>query len=90
MHQRATQDFALAEQMYQNAIHTDPNHANSLYNYGVLLDSHLSRKKEAEQLYRRALESNPTHPYALYNLAVLIEESRENLDEAYNLYARVK
>jgi hypothetical protein len=33
-----------------------PKHANTLYNYAVMLDTHLKRKKEAEGLYRRALE----------------------------------
>ncbi len=51
-----------------------PKHANTLYNYGVMLDTHLSRKPEAERLYRRALEEEPRHPFALYNLAVLLEE----------------
>lgn len=51
-----------------------PTHANSLYNYGVLLDSHCQRKSEAEALYCRCLEVEPKHSFALYNLAVLREE----------------
>lgn len=51
-----------------------PTHANSLYNYAVMLDTHLKRKDEAEALYRRALDVEPRHAYALYNLAVLLEE----------------
>ena len=47
---------------------------NTLYNFGVMLDTHCSRKEEAEALYRRALSKEPTHPFALYNLAVLLEE----------------
>lgn len=49
-------------------------HANTLYNYAVMLDTHLKRKEEAEALYRRALEVEPRHAFALYNLAVLLEE----------------
>lgn len=51
-----------------------PTHANSLYNYAVMLDTRLARKEEAEALYRRALAVEPRHAYALYNLAVLLEE----------------
>ena len=51
-----------------------PTHANSLYNFAVMLDTHLKRKEEAEALYRRALEVEPRHAFALYNLAVLLEE----------------
>lgn len=55
-----------------------PSHANTLYNYAVLLDTHLQRKSEAELLYRRAIEMEPRHAYALYNLAVLLEEKYAN------------
>jgi tetratricopeptide (TPR) repeat protein len=51
-----------------------PTHANSLYNYAVMLDTRLGRKEEAEALYRRALAVEPRHAFALYNLAVLLEE----------------
>ena len=47
---------------------------NTLYNYGVMLDTHCKRKSEAESLYRRAIEGEPNHSFALYNLAVLLEE----------------
>lgn len=57
---------------------TTPSHANTLYNYAVLLDTHLHRKTEAEALYRRAIELEPRHSYALYNLAVLLEEKYAN------------
>ena len=53
-------------------------HANTLYNYAVMLDTHVKRKEEAEQLYRRALEVEPRHAFALYNLAVLLEERYSN------------
>lgn len=51
-----------------------PNHANTLYNYAVLLDTHLKRKPEAEKYYRLTIEVEARHAYALYNLAVLLEE----------------
>lgn len=60
--------------MYRQALDVSPNHSNTLYNYAVLLDSHLKRKEEAEIYYRRTLEIEPRHAYALYNLAVLLEE----------------
>jgi tetratricopeptide (TPR) repeat protein len=58
----------------RRALEVQPKHANSLYNYAVMLDTHLKRKEEAEALYRRALAVEPRHAYALYNLAVLLEE----------------
>ena len=60
--------------MFRQALEVQPTHANSLYNYAVMLDTHLKRKEEAEGLYRRALAVEPRHAYALYNLAVLLEE----------------
>lgn len=55
-----------------------PKHANTLYNFAVMLDTHLKRRDEAEVLYRNALEVEPRHAYALYNLAVLLEERSFN------------
>jgi len=58
----------------RRALEVHAKHANTLYNYAVMLDTHLKRKAEAEGLYRRALEVEPRHAFALYNLAVLLEE----------------
>jgi len=63
-------------------------HANTLYNYGVMLDTHCNRKEEAEHLYRRCLSVDPNHAYALYNLAVLLEETGKDLVEVLSLYTR--
>lgn len=52
----------------------NPKHANTLYNYAVMLDTHLKRKEEAEAIYRSCLQCEPKHAFALYNLAVLLEE----------------
>jgi tetratricopeptide (TPR) repeat protein len=59
---------------YRQALAVQPKHANTLYNFAVMLDTHLKRKEEAEQLYRRALDVEPKHAFALYNIAVLLEE----------------
>lgn len=58
----------------RRVLEVHAKHTNTLYNYAVLLDSHLMRKTEAEKLYRAAIELEPKHAYALYNLAVLLEE----------------
>lgn len=55
-------------------IQVNPKHANTLYNYAVMLDTHLKKKEDAETLYRRCLATEPRHAFALYNLAVLLEE----------------
>lgn len=59
-----------------------PTHTNTLYNYAVLLDTHLKRKEEAEQYYRLTLYIESRHAYALYNIAVLLEEKYFNSHEA--------
>lgn len=59
---------------HSRALEVHAKHANTLYNFAVMLDTHLKRKEEAEGLYRRALEVEPRHAFALYNLAVLLEE----------------
>ena len=71
-----------AETLYRKAIKLDPNHANSLYNYGVMLDSTRKDYDNAEKYYREAIRANPKHAYALYNLAVLLEEIRKDNDGA--------
>ena len=73
---KVRRDYGGAEGLYQRAMALDPRHANSCYNYAVMLDAGLGAHARAEELYRRALETNPRHAYALYNLAVLVEESR--------------
>lgn len=35
---------------------TDPSHPNTLYNYGVLLDSVFKKYEEAADLYERAIQ----------------------------------
>jgi len=60
--------------MYRRALQVTPNHSNTLYNYAVLLDTHLKQRLEAEGYYRKTIELEPRHAYALYNLAVLCEE----------------
>ena len=62
-------------------LQTAPTHANTLYNYGVLMDS-LKKHDDAEELFTKASESNSSHAYALYNLAVIKEDVRKDLDRA--------
>ncbi len=62
-------DYVRAEALYKRAIASNPKHANSCYNYAVMLDNALRRYDEAEALYRKALEANPRHAFSWYNLA---------------------
>lgn len=89
------QAFTEAERYYKRVLEVNGRHTNTLYNYAVLLDSHLARRDEAKGFYRRALELDPRHAYALYNLAVLLEEayfcpdaSDEHRAEVLDLYRR--
>jgi tetratricopeptide (TPR) repeat protein len=66
--------YSRAEELYNRALQVNPRHANTLYNFAVMLDTHCNRKGEAEGLYRRCIELEPRHAFALYNLAVLLEE----------------
>jgi tetratricopeptide (TPR) repeat protein len=70
------------------AIDSCPNHANTLYNYAVMLDSHCNRRDEAEELYHKALSIEPHHPYALYNLAVLLEDKYKIEEKAIKELSR--
>ena len=81
-HSEVKQQYIGAEEKYRRALIVAPNHSNTLYNYGVMLDTHLNRKPEAESLYCRALEGEPRHPFALYNLAVLLEERYSTTTDA--------
>lgn len=60
--------------MYTLALSTNAQHANTLYNYAVMLDTHLLAKERAESLYRQCISVHKRHAFALYNLAVLLEE----------------
>ena len=68
---------------------SSPQHANTLYNYAVMLDTHCDRKEEAEGLYRQALSFEPNHPYALYNLAVLLEDKYKDDEKRRKELSRV-
>ena len=82
------ESFGLAIIDANEAIKLDPNHANSLYNYGVMLDSTRKDYDNAEKYYREAIRANPKHAYALYNLAVLLEEIRKDNDGAEEFFQR--
>lgn len=47
-------DYDAASRWYEKAISLDPTDVMSLYNYGVLLESVLNRKREAMQLFETA------------------------------------
>ena len=44
-HEKRRADLAGAEMMYKKAGAVDPFHANSIYNYAVLLDSSLKQQE---------------------------------------------
>ena len=65
---------------YRKALSINPRHANTLYNFGVMLDTHCNRKLEADEFYCKVLDEEPQHSYALYNLAVLLEERLNSME----------
>ncbi len=60
-----------AEEQYKLALKTDPKHAATHYNYGVLL-SESGRKEEAEKQYKLALADDPEHIASHYNFGRLL------------------
>jgi tetratricopeptide (TPR) repeat protein len=75
-----------AEEHYRAAVRLNPNHAESHYDFGVLLFG-LGKHAEAEQAFRRALDIDPFHPEAHNNLAYLFEQQGK-LAEAKEHYRK--
>ena len=55
---------------------TEPRHARSPYNLGVLLENHKEDYDGAEQHYRRAIAIDPEYADAHCNLDVLLEQRK--------------
>ena len=51
--------------MYKKALEYHPTHANTLYNYAVMLDTHCDRKEEAEVLYKKSIEIEVSKTYSI-------------------------
>lgn len=79
-------DAAEARKRYDQALAVQPDHANSCYNYAVLLESNYGDVGGAVALYERALLARPDHAFTLYNLAVIMEEKRRDYKRAEKLY----
>ena len=62
--------------MYKKALEYHPTHANTLYNYAVMLDTHCNRKDEAEVLYKKSIVIEVSIIYSirhkLYNYLLYI------------------
>ncbi len=63
-------DAAGAERAYKKALSINPNHLDTLANYGFLL-MQTGRKPQAEQLLKRALELQPDSGEVVSNLSFL-------------------
>ena len=77
-------DLELAERTYEEALKADPFHSNSLYNFGVFLETFRDDTKRAAECYDRAVKCDESHALARQALAGLLEQS--NPDRARDLY----
>ena len=77
-------DIDLAERTYERALKADPFHLNSLYNFGVFLETFRDDSKRAAEYYDRAVKCDDEHALARQALAGLLERSTP--DRAKCLY----
>lgn len=77
-----------AEELYRQAIAGNPNNANILFNFALLMEHIHKNPDEAEALYRRAIDADPNNVQVLNNLANLMANERKNPDETEALYRR--
>ena len=77
-------DIDFAERTYERALKADPFHSNSLYNFGVFLETFRDDSKRAAEYYDRAVKCDDKHALARQALAGLLE--RSNPDRAKCLY----
>lgn len=70
-----------AEDVWHNAIETDPDYAPAYCNLGILLVDQ-NRVEEAEESFRDAIKADPNYSLAYFNLGILF--SKQNRMKAAN------
>ncbi|PYS61746.1 MAG: hypothetical protein DMF76_10210 [Acidobacteria bacterium] len=72
-------EFERAEEHYIAAVGLDPSHAESYYNYGVLLMQE-NMNRTAEEVFQKALVANPRYAEAHNNLGDLLQREGKLTD----------
>ena len=67
----------IAQDLYNQVLEINPNHANASYNLAVLLDE-LGEQKKAIECYKKAIEVDPNYAAANNNLGAIYKELGEN------------
>lgn len=86
-----TGNTSLAEQLFEQALETDPNHADALQLMGLIAKGK-GDLKAAEAWMRKSLAADASQPHVHYNLGNLVK-GQQKLEEAEKLYreaARLK
>ena len=81
-------DYDRAQNMYERAITTDPNHADSLSNYAIFLTDVRHDYDRAESMFERSITADPTNANSLGNYALFLRTIRHDYDRAQNMYER--
>lgn len=83
--------FRLAQADYEKALAIDPEEANTLYWYGILMDD-VGQRDRAIELYNRSLKFDPLARVPRYRLGQMYQQlgqydrAREELRETIELY----
>jgi tetratricopeptide (TPR) repeat protein len=80
------QDYAGAEDSYNECIRIDPNSVEALYAYGKFLCSVRQESIKAAEMFDAALRHNPTHLPSLVEAAKLHHLSIKDYSKADSLY----
>ena len=87
-----TGEYHDAIQQYRQAVHKDPNHAESYFRLGYLLDIYGTEADDANEdavaAYETCLRITPVHTNAVINLGLLYED-RERYHDAIKCYEAV-
>jgi Tfp pilus assembly protein PilF len=83
-------DLVDVEHMYQKALRIDPNHIDTLNNYGLLLHKTKHDYDGAEEMYRRVLRLDNNQVDTLCSYALLLKDVRMDMPHAKQLVRRAQ
>ena len=66
-----------AQNYYQQILKINPNHVNTHFNFGVLLQG-IGDIQKAKDCYEKTIELNPNHAKAYYNLGFIFQQLEEH------------
>lgn len=74
-----------ATALLAEAVQEEPDNADAIYQYSLLLNDKLGQPEEAIEKLQQTLSLSPDHPFAYYDLA-LIYHQKGMTEEAHNAY----